>query len=91
MKRSTYIRLIADILIILVILWGPWWLMLTMLIVGILYFPKYYEAFIFGIVIDAVYGTSQSGFFGYNVKYTLLTLVLLAVYLPLRKRFRINS
>jgi hypothetical protein len=69
-----------------VIAWGPWWLMAIGIVVGIIYFPKYYEAIIFGIIIDSVYGISE-----YNVKYTLAAILLLAIYVPLRKRFRTNS
>jgi len=59
-----YLRILADIIIFLSILFLPWWVTIFLVLFGIFFFNHFYEAIIAGILIDLLYGTRAEEFFG---------------------------
>ncbi|MDB5259580.1 MAG: hypothetical protein JWO73_788 [Candidatus Taylorbacteria bacterium] len=82
------IRIAAAILMLALIAWAPWWLIILAMIAGGICFDVYYEVLIFGVMIDALYGTSGQGIFNLQIKYTLIAIPLFFIAIMLRKRLR---
>lgn len=49
-------RFILGILVFVFILILPWWIYGILIVFFTFYFNKYYEVFLFGIIIDLLYG-----------------------------------
>lgn len=85
------IRIIIDIFIILSIVTCPWWLTFLLVILGLFLFNKFYEAFLFGLILDSLYGISREVFLGKNYISILIVVVLFFLVNWLKKRLRIYS
>ncbi|HEY9481272.1 MAG TPA: hypothetical protein VIR98_03535 [Candidatus Paceibacterota bacterium] len=53
-------RTITDIVLILSILFLPWWVSAALLLVACFYFHHFFEAFVFGIMADALYAAPHA-------------------------------
>lgn len=58
MKNNYVYRIIAGLLMVTCIIWGYWWLMLSVAIIFLFIFDSYYEIIGWGIIYDFLYGTS---------------------------------
>lgn len=53
-------RAIADICIILSILYAPWWMTVSVGVFFAFYFNNYYELIAAGVLIDILYGNNST-------------------------------
>ncbi|HAS84570.1 MAG TPA: hypothetical protein DCS23_00635 [Candidatus Yonathbacteria bacterium] len=51
-------RIIFDIVLLSSVFYAPWWIVVMLAIVGAYIYDKYYEIFLFGILIDLLYGAN---------------------------------
>jgi NAD(P)H-hydrate repair Nnr-like enzyme with NAD(P)H-hydrate epimerase domain len=58
------------------------------LIVATVYFENYFEIILFGVLIDALYGTGASSIFHVPIAYTVFAITMFLLSIPLRKRIR---
>lgn len=83
-------RILYSILMTLLIVFTPYWFYLPVMFLGIVIFPMFVEAIVFGVIVDFAYGTPMQGsFLGFTYGVTSALLVLLAV--PLRRHLRLNA
>ena len=52
------IRIILSLIILGAVFYTPWWFVALLAFVGAFLYPPYYEIFIFGILVDILYGAS---------------------------------
>jgi hypothetical protein len=88
MKHKTIIRICLVLVHIVLIAYTPWWLVLIGLFASAAYFDNYFEIIIFGIILDAIYGTTQHGIFGLQIIYTLIGLAAFFIIPIIRRRIR---
>ena len=48
-------RLLWDLLLLLVFIWGPWWLLVAVVVVGAFWFNYYWEGVIAIFVLESVF------------------------------------
>jgi len=53
-------RVLFDLLLLSLIFFVSWWTILVLIAVGVFKFPAYFEAILFGVIIDLLYGTVVS-------------------------------
>ena len=58
-------RIAFHIALILSILYMPWWTAAIILVCACFLLERFYEAVIYGIIVDALFGT-EYGFHGYS-------------------------
>lgn len=76
-------RLIATSIILIAILFLPHWIYLPLIGGACILFPLYWEAIVFGFLIDALYGTG-------TLRLAILAAALLLALLPVRERLRFS-
>jgi hypothetical protein len=84
-------RAIISLIIIALMLIGPYWLYVPVLVLATLTFPLYWEGILLGFVIDTFYGLGnyESLFMRFPVALGVTILILL---MPLaRKYLRLNA
>ncbi len=82
-------RIFYSILILLLIIGTPFWFYLPVIFVGIVMFPFFVEAIIFGLLIDFVYGLPSGGMF-LGSTYGVAGAILVYLAIPLREHLRFN-
>ena len=82
-------RIFSYLILIPSIIFLPYWVYVPLLILAIVIWPFYWEALIFSLLIDFVYGRGIT-WWPISFSITLLALLLLVAMLPLRSRLRIN-
>ena len=70
-------RVLFDLLLLFLIFFVSWWIILVLLAFGVFKFPVYFEAILFGVIIDLLYGTVVS--FGFGVIGLFSTLFVFIV------------
>lgn len=51
-------RIIFDIILLGAVFYTPWWIVAVLAFIGAFICPPYFEIFVFGILIDILYGAS---------------------------------
>ena len=72
----TISRIIFGLTFLLFVFNAPWWFTFVFACAGVFYFPYYYEIFIFGILIDFLYGVTGFPFFGYGLAGLIASSIL---------------
>lgn len=83
-------RIAASLFILIIILITPYWVYFPAVVLGIVIFPFYIEAIIFGLLIDELYGTVHSTFI-MSFPFGMIAALLVLVAHPLRERLRFNA
>lgn len=82
-------RLTSSVIILLSIIFLPYWVYLPILLTAVILLPFYIEAVFFGILIDTLYGFIGSGpALGYI--FGLAAAIAVCVSIPLREQLRFN-
>ncbi len=81
-------RLIAIILLIVSIIFLPYWVYVPTLIIAMAVLPIFWEGILFGFLIDALYGQRISSLSTLVSSAAFLALIGLLILIPLRKRIR---
>ncbi|MBU4479962.1 hypothetical protein KKG48_00775 [Patescibacteria group bacterium] len=82
-------RIILDIFILFSIAVFPWWFSLILIIVGIFKFNDFYEAFVFGIIMDSFFGVQRKFFMNFECISFLFVLISFFFVTQIKKRLRI--
>ncbi|PIR57898.1 MAG: hypothetical protein COU71_01540 [Parcubacteria group bacterium CG10_big_fil_rev_8_21_14_0_10_38_31] len=78
-------RIIFDIVLLLSVFLSPWWWLPVILIVfSIFIFPHFWEAVVFGILIDSLIGVSSLTYLG-GLSHWIFTLSFLIIILVINK------
>ncbi len=82
-------RALFDILVLVSIFMLPWWGACLIVFVLLWHIRNYYEAALFGLLLDALYivPTGQAISFGFPFTFAFVALLLLFSYLKERMRF----
>ena len=83
-----YKRITIDIILFLSLFIMPWWVSYAIAIVGIFFFADFYEIIALGFIIDIVYGTPNTLFFGIQFANTLSAVLLFAAVTFIKNRMR---
>lgn len=78
-------RLSFNIILIILILFLPWWLGAIVLVAGCLTVRGFYEAIAYGILTDALYGTAI-GIHGFPYPATAFALIAFLISVFLRDK-----
>ncbi|MDO8579829.1 MAG: hypothetical protein Q7R72_03100 [bacterium] len=78
-------RTVWNIGIIVSILYLPWWLSVIFITGACFFVPKFYEAVIYGILIDALYGT-KFGLYGFSYVFTGIFIIIFFVSSIIRRK-----
>lgn len=68
-------RIAFNIAIVVSLLFLPWWLTALVALCAVSLVGKFYEAILYGILFDALYG-AEIGFYGFSYAATLYTTVI---------------
>ncbi len=80
------IRSIFGLIILISILFGPWWLTWVLAILLLFYYPVYYEIIAWGIIYDSLYGVSLPEFWNIKYIFTIFSIVIFIISLFIKKR-----
>ena len=83
--RTLYTRLALNTLIALSIVWFPWWLSLFLLIV-LMALYRAYEALLWALLYDSLYGGALPALYGFGYIMTLSTVALFSIIELLKTR-----
>jgi hypothetical protein len=82
-------RIICDIAIFTAIFLGPWWLATAMGLLFTLLFKNYWELFIAGIFMDALYYIPSNKLWGNFGVFVLSSLIIIMAVEKIKKQIRI--
>ena len=83
-------RITAVCLLVLLIIFAPFWLYLPALFLSIVYFDYFVEGIVLALVIDVVYGPAgHSILFGFP--FAIISAVLVLISIIVRERLRIYA
>jgi hypothetical protein len=88
---QSYKRVAADLAILLSVLFLPWWVSLFLIFLGALFLENFYEAFLFGLFLDALYGTALVNFHGFRLFFASTGLFFIFVSAIMKKKMRFFS
>jgi len=84
-----YIRFFYDIALCAGFFFLPWWVLFTLLIIGVLFFKSFLEMPLFLLGVDMLYAVPSIALFDFPFFYTVLGCVLLAISTFIRARIRV--
>ena len=58
------LRILASVLLFISVLFGPFWLSVLLGLVGMIYFPMYFEAVALFLISDLLYGVKEPMLWG---------------------------
>jgi hypothetical protein len=82
-------RIIFDAVVCFAVLFLPWQFFIFFVFAGGLVFQNYFEAFIFGLFMDALYGTPAVNFHGFHLFFAFASLSLIFITGFLKTKIRI--
>lgn len=85
------LRFIAVIIILLSVIFFPYWLYLPLLGAAIIFFPLFWEAILVALLIDVLYGGGIGRATALFSPMAVLATTLLLVMLPVRERLRVYA
>lgn len=53
-------RIIFDLVLLGAIFYTPWWIATPLALIGVFMFASFYEVFVFGLLVDLLFGTHSS-------------------------------
>ena len=68
-------RILFDLLLFVLLLISPWWISLSLLLVGIFVFKNYYEFIIGFFIVYSVYAVSREGIIYSPVFFTSIIIL----------------
>lgn len=81
-------RIIYNFLILIALFWLSFWFFLILIFFGLIVYKKFYEVFIWSILADVVFSTSQNIFLNFEYIYTLIIIILFLIVNFLHKKIR---
>ena len=83
-------RLVSYFIILLLILFTPYWIYIPVLLLAILVFPFFWEGVLFALLIDTLYGYGGGTLEALRSILPLVTLGVVLVLIPIHNNLRIN-
>lgn len=83
-------RTLATIVLSLAIIAFSYWVYIPIMVLCAAVFPFYFEAVIFGFVIDVLYGSRAYASLSFFFPFALLSALLVIILLPVRQYLRLN-
>lgn len=90
-KNIFPLRMSVTLLLLLSILFLPWWITASLSFLAMLYFDAYFEMLIVALIFDSLYSADVQKFAGYQFVSVTITLVLLILLMYIKKRFSFYS
>jgi len=82
-------RIIADVVMFLSVLFAPWYFTALLALLSAVLFPKFWEAVLAGLFLDAMYGGEAAGIYGRFGLFTALAAVTVFAVEAAKKQVRI--
>ena len=82
------LRIFINIIILISVLYLPWWVTTTAVFTGFLIFKNFYEGIIAGFLLDTLYGAKISQFFGIWFVFTAVYFVGYVIIRRVKKNLR---
>lgn len=82
-------RILADILLIGIVLFAPWWVSLGVAAAFLFIFRDFYELIAVGLLIDLLYAAPAPRFFGFQFVFSFAALLLFVVLRQIKRRVRV--
>jgi hypothetical protein len=81
-------RIFFTLLLLVAVLYAPWWLALLVAMYGTFYFPRYYEVIVFGALVDLFYGIPGSILVGYGALGFFVGVVIFVLFERVKRELR---
>ena len=82
------LRISFSVILLISLLFMPFWLSFILMILGILYFSYFFEAFFLFLLSDLLYGVPEPRFFNIVFVSSLLSLIFLITLELLKKKLK---
>jgi len=82
------LRILASLILLLSILFMPFWLSLFLAFGMMLYFPVFWESIILFLISDLLYGTGEARFFGFTFISFFISILLLLTIEFMKKKLK---
>ena len=80
------VRIIFSLILLLSILFLPFWVSVLLAIVGMVFFPYYFEAILILFISDLLYGVPEARYFDLTFVSLILSVILFLAIQFLKKR-----
>jgi hypothetical protein len=84
-------RTLLTLLLIVLVLVGPYWLYLPALLLLAVFMPYYWEGLIIAFFVDVMYGTYSHKFVNFYYPYAFIILLAILTSFIIRRRIRIHA
>ena len=81
----------ASIIILLAIIFLPYWIYLPLFFATVVFFPIYWEGILLGFLVDILYGRGITAFPSVMSPVAFSIMIIIVILMPLRSRLRFNS
>jgi len=88
MNTTIVQRIILDIILLLSVLFLPWWITIILALALVFYFKLYYEFIIAAVLTDMLYGVPKAWLFDLAIMYTTFSIVLFILVQWIKTRLR---
>lgn len=85
------LRLSSTLVVLLAIIFLPYWIYLPLLGAAMIIFPFYWEAVLLALLVDVLYGGGVSGMTELLSPMAFAATILLIILMPLRERIRVHA
>jgi hypothetical protein len=85
------VRIVSTLILLLSIIFLPYWIYLPLLGAAIIFFPFFWEGIFLGLLIDVLYGGGIGSVRSLLSPMAFAATILLIVMLPVRERIRVNA
>lgn len=84
-------RITFSIIAFILFLTLPYWVYAPFILIGVVIFPLYVEAIIFGLLIDTIYGGAGYGQILFGLPFSIGASLSVFLAVPLRESLRFNT
>ncbi len=81
-------RVLLNGALFLALVWGPWWIFFSVILLAILLVYPMYEVFIYALLFDFLYSAPHTGLWSFPLWGTVISLCLLALNAAFREYIR---
>lgn len=85
---STTTRIITDIVLLLCVLFTPWWVTLLLATIAAFSYPTFIEIIIIGVLLDLLFGAPGVSIVSFPIIHTLIAFAIYGVSVFIRARVR---
>ena len=88
MNTTMVQRITANIILLMSVLFAPWWITIILALALVFYFKLYYEFIIAAVITDMLYGVPEVLLFDWVFVYTAFSIILFILVQWLKTRLR---